>query len=87
MFASSETYLLQSQGQSFLMGQESKSSHELIKALQRYLDETGETEREVASRIGIDRHTLHRWLSDVQSPPKEGKLALTAFFLRRAGYL
>ena len=72
---------------SFLMGQESKSSHELIKALQRYLDETGETERAAASRIGIDRHTLHRWLSDVQSPPKEGKLALAAFFLRRAGYL
>jgi len=69
------------------MAQESKSSHELIKALKQYLDETGETERAVASRIGIDRHTLRRWLSDVQSPQKEGKLALAALFLRREGYL
>jgi len=69
------------------MAQETKSSHELINSLKRYVDETGETERAVASRIGIDRHTLHRWLSDVESPPKEGKLALAAFFLRRAGYL
>ena len=69
------------------MVQETRSSHELINSLKRYVDETGETERAVASRIGIDRHTLHRWLSDVQSPPKEGKLALAAFFLRRAGYL
>jgi hypothetical protein len=69
------------------MAQETKSSHELINSLKRYVDETGETERAVASRIGIDRHTLHRWLSDVQSPPKEGKLALAALFLRRVGYL
>jgi len=69
------------------MAQESKSSHELIEALKRYLDETGESERAVASRIGIDRHTLHRWLSEVQSPHKKAKLALAAFFLRRAGYL
>jgi len=69
------------------MAQGQKSSHELIKALKLYLDETGETERAVASRIGIDRHTLHRWLSDLQSPQKEAKLALAAFFLRRAGYL
>jgi transposase-like protein len=59
---------------------------ELLSALKRYLEESGETEQTVASRIGVNRHTLHRWLSEVQSP-KKGKLALTAFFLRRAGYL
>lgn len=62
------------------------SPDELMKALKRYIQESGETERAVASRIGINRHTLYRWLSDKQSP-KKGKLALTAFFLRRVGYL
>ena len=51
-------------------------------------DAQGDTEQAVASRIGIDRHTLNRWLSDNQSPKRGGgKLALTALFLRRAGYL
>jgi hypothetical protein len=62
------------------------SPDELLKALKRYLEKSGETERTVASGIGINHHTLRRWLSDEQSP-KKGKLALTAFFLRRAGYL
>jgi len=57
-----------------------------LKALKRYLQESGETERAVAARIGINRHNLDSWLSDKQSP-KKGKLALTAFFLRRVGYL
>ena len=55
--------------------------NELLKALKRYLEKSGETERAVASRIGINHHILRRWLSDEQSP-KKGKLALTAFFLR-----
>jgi transcriptional regulator with XRE-family HTH domain len=62
------------------------SPDELLKVLKRYLEKCGETERTVASRIGINHHTLRRWLSDEQSP-KKGKLALTACFLRRAGYL
>jgi len=62
------------------------SPDELMKALKRYLQESGETERAIASLIGINRHNLHRWLSDKQRP-KKGKLALTAFFLRRVGYL
>ena len=43
-------------------------------ALKRHLEESGETERAVGSRIGINRHNLHRWLSDKQSP-KKAKLA------------
>lgn len=67
-------------------GVSATSPDELMKALKRYLQESGETERAVASRIGINRHNLDRWLSDKQSPKKE-KLALTAFFLRRVEYL
>ena len=62
------------------------SPDELVSALKRYLEESGDTERAVASQIGVNHHTLRRWLSEKQSP-KKGKLALTAFFLRRAGYL
>jgi len=56
--------------------------------LKRYLEESGDTEQTVASKIGMNHHTLNRWLSDNESPKKgEGKLALSALFLRRAGYL
>jgi hypothetical protein len=64
------------------------SPDELLSALKRYLEESGDTEQAVASKIGMNHHTLHRWLSDDESPKKGGgKLALTALFLRRAGYL
>ena len=62
------------------------SPDELLKALKQYLEKSGETERALASRIGINHHILRRWLSAEQSP-KKVKLALTALFLRRAGYL
>jgi len=62
------------------------SPAELVKALKQYLEDSGETERSTASRIGVNRHSLHRWLSGEESP-KKGKLALTAVFLRRAGYV
>jgi transcriptional regulator with XRE-family HTH domain len=62
------------------------SPDELLRALKRYLAESGDTEEAVASRIGVNHHTLRRWLSDKQSP-KKGKLALAAAFLRHAGYL
>ena len=62
------------------------SPDQLMTALKRYLEQCGKTEQAVASQLGVNRHTLARWLSDKESP-KKGKLALTAFFLRRAGYL
>jgi len=46
----------------------STSPDELLKVLKRYLQESNETERAIASRIGVNRHTLSRWLSDSQSP-------------------
>jgi hypothetical protein len=33
---------------------------ELLKALKRYLEESGESERSAASRIGVNRHSLRR---------------------------
>jgi hypothetical protein len=40
-----------------------------------YLAESGDTEEAVASQIGVNHHTLRRWLSDKQSP-KKGKRVL-----------
>jgi hypothetical protein len=62
------------------------SPDEVMSALRRYLENTGDTERAAALKMGVNRHTLCRWLSDEQSP-KKGKMALAAFFLRQAGYL
>ena|SRR6516165_1133202 len=62
------------------------SPDEVMSALRRYLKNTGDTERAVALKMGVNRHTLCRWLSDEQSP-KKGKMALAAFFLKQAGNL
>ena len=62
------------------------SSDELMTVLKRYLRESNESEIIVASRIGVNHHTLSRRLTTSQSPAK-GKLALTACFLRRVEYL
>jgi transposase-like protein len=62
------------------------SPDQLMRALKRYLEESSDTEQVVASQIGVNHHTLRRWLTEKQSPKKE-KLGLTASFLRRAGYL
>jgi hypothetical protein len=65
---------------------ETTSPDELMAALKRYLRESNESEIVVASRIGVNHHTLSRWLTTSQSPTRGG-LALTACFLRRVGYL
>jgi transposase-like protein len=62
------------------------SPDELLSALKRYLAESDDTEEAIASRIGVNHHTLHRWLSDGEAPEKKN-LALAASFLRHAGYL
>src|SRR5262245_47979622 len=59
------------------------SPDEVMSALRLYLENTGDTERAAALKMGVNRHTLCRWLSDEQSP-KKGKMALAAFFLRQA---
>jgi hypothetical protein len=42
------------------------SPDELLRALKRYLEESGDTEQAVAFKIGVNHHTLHRWLADNQ---------------------
>jgi len=69
-----------------ICGTQMTSPDELIRILKRYLKESNQSERVVASRIGVNHHTLHRWLTARQSPMK-GKLALAAGYLRRLGYL
>src|SRR5262245_17542110 len=46
------------------------SPDEVMSALRRYLENTGDTERAAALKIGVNQHTLCRWLSDEQSPKK-----------------
>ena len=62
------------------------SPDDLMTVLKRYLRESNESEMVVASRIGMNRHPLNRWLTTSQSPTK-GRLALAACFLSRVGYL
>ena len=62
------------------------SPEELMTVLKRYLKESNDSEIALASRIGVNRHTLNRWLTTSQSPTK-GVLALAACFLRRVSYL
>jgi hypothetical protein len=46
-----------------VVANEVTSPDELIKVLKRYLRESDQSERAVASRIGVNHHTLHRWLA------------------------
>jgi hypothetical protein len=62
------------------------SPDEVMNALRRYLETTGDTQRAAALKMGVNRHSLCRWLSDIHSPKKEN-LVMVAAFLRRAGYL
>jgi transcriptional regulator with XRE-family HTH domain len=59
---------------------------ELIETLKRYQKESNQSERTLASQIGVNHHTVNRWLSDRQCPNK-APLALAASFLKRVGYL
>jgi 3-methyladenine DNA glycosylase Mpg len=58
----------------------------LIEVLKRYQRESNQSERTLAARIGVNYHTVNRWLKDTQCPMK-GRLALAASFLRRVGYM
>ena len=54
---------------------------ELIEVLKRYQRESNQSDLILASRIGVNHHTVNRWLKDAQCPTK-GPLALAAAFLR-----
>jgi hypothetical protein len=72
--------------ESFLENKGAVTSDELLTALKRYFQETGDSERSTASCIGIHRDVLRRLLSDSSGPRKQ-IVARIALFLRRAGYI
>jgi transposase-like protein len=43
---------------------------ELTEVLKRYQRESNQSERKVASQIGVNHHTVNRWLRDAQCPSK-----------------
>jgi hypothetical protein len=67
------------EGGNVLVENKSTSADELMEPLKRYLKESGETERTVASRIGLNYHTLRRWLSDKDKPAKRKACANREF--------
>jgi transcriptional regulator with XRE-family HTH domain len=62
------------------------STEEVLKALERYAEESRESDRQTATKLGINRMTLTAWLRGVDRPQRS-LLARLAGFLRRAGYL
>jgi hypothetical protein len=59
---------------------------DVLKALDRYMRESNESDRRTAAMLGIKRATLRAWLQGTDSPQK-CILARLAGFLRRVGYL
>ena len=58
----------------------------VLNGLRRYLSESEDDRREIATKIGISWSTLSAWLAGEAEPPKR-ILARVAGFLRRFGYL
>jgi transcriptional regulator with XRE-family HTH domain len=62
------------------------TTEEVLKALGRYTEESRESDRETATKLGVNRMTLTAWLGG-RDRPQRGMLARLAGFLRRVGYL
>jgi hypothetical protein len=62
------------------------NTEEVLKALERYTEESHESSRQTATKLGINRMTLTAWLRGVDRPQR-CLLARLAGFLRRVGYL
>jgi len=54
--------------------------------LGRYTEESSESERQTATKLGVKRMTLTAWLGG-KGRPQRFMLARLAGFLRRVGYL
>jgi hypothetical protein len=65
---------------------EQTNPRDVVDALMRYVSESAESQREVATKIGISCVTLADWFADKAQPHKRN-LAQVAGFLRRIGYL
>jgi transcriptional regulator with XRE-family HTH domain len=62
------------------------STEEILKALERYTEASGESERQTAAKLGVNRRALTAWLSG-RDRPQRPMLARLAGFLSRVGYL
>jgi transcriptional regulator with XRE-family HTH domain len=62
------------------------TSDEVLDALGRYTEESKESERQMATKLGIKRSVLSDWLGG-KTVPQKNTLARLAGFLKRAGYL
>jgi transcriptional regulator with XRE-family HTH domain len=62
------------------------NAQDICDALRRYLSESQDDRREIATKIGISWSTLSAWLAGEAEPPKR-IVARVAGFLRRFGYL
>jgi transcriptional regulator with XRE-family HTH domain len=62
------------------------TTEDVLRALGRYTEESSESERQTATKLGVKRMTLTAWLGG-KDRPQRFMLARLAGFLRRAGYL
>jgi hypothetical protein len=62
------------------------TTEEVLKALGRYTEESRESDRQTATKLGVNRMTLTAWLGG-RDLPQRCMLARLAGFLRRVGYL
>ena len=59
------------------------STEELLEALDRYIKESGESDRQTVTKLGVNERTLIAWLVG-RDRPQRGKLArLAGFFETR----
>jgi transcriptional regulator with XRE-family HTH domain len=62
------------------------TTEDVLKALGRYTEESHESERQTATKLGVHRMTLTAWLGGTDRPQR-CMLARLAGFWRRVGYL
>jgi transcriptional regulator with XRE-family HTH domain len=62
------------------------TTEDVLSALGRYTEESSESERQTATKLGVKRMTLTAWLGG-KDRPQRFMLARLAGFLRRVGYL
>ena len=62
------------------------TTEDVLRALGRYTEESSESERQTATKLGVNRMTLTAWLGG-KDRPQRFMLARLAGFLKRVGYL
>jgi transcriptional regulator with XRE-family HTH domain len=62
------------------------STDDVLDALEKYSKESDESDRQTATKLGVNQVTLSTWLKRAARPEK-CMLARLAGFLRRAGYI